>query len=62
MKVFVSWSGELSQKYAKALKEWLEQCIQSVEVFSPLKTLKREKTGKLKYRGNYKIQTTVSFA
>lgn len=33
MKVFVSWSGELSQKFAEALKEWLEQCIQSVEVF-----------------------------
>ena len=33
MKVFVSWSGELSQKFAGALKEWLEQCIQSVEVF-----------------------------
>ena len=33
MKVFVSWSGELSQKFAGAIKEWLEQCIQSVEVF-----------------------------
>jgi len=33
MKVFVSWSGEQSQKIAEALKEWLEQCIQSVEVF-----------------------------
>lgn len=33
MKVFVSWSGELSQKFAGALKEWVEQCIQSVEVF-----------------------------
>lgn len=33
MKVFVSWSGEQSQKFAEALKEWLEQCIQSVEVF-----------------------------
>ena len=33
VKVFVSWSGELSQKFAAALKEWLEQCIQSVEVF-----------------------------
>ncbi len=33
VKVFVSWSGELSQKYAQILKDWLEQCIQSVEVF-----------------------------
>lgn len=33
MKVFVSWSGEQSQKFAGALKDWLEQCIQSVEVF-----------------------------
>lgn len=33
MKVFVSWSGEQSQRFAEALKEWLEQCIQSVEVF-----------------------------
>lgn len=33
MKVFVSWSGERSQWFAAALKEWLEQCIQSVEVF-----------------------------
>ena len=33
MKVFVSWSGDLSKKYAAFLKNWLEQCIQSVEVF-----------------------------
>ena len=33
MKVFISWSGEKSKKYAEALKEWLEQCIQSVEAF-----------------------------
>lgn len=33
MKVFISWSGELSQKFAKNLKTWIEQCIQSVEVF-----------------------------
>ena len=33
MKVFISWSGEASQKYAGAIKEWLEQCIQSLEVF-----------------------------
>jgi len=33
MKVFISWSGEKSKEYAKALKEWIEQCIQSVEVF-----------------------------
>lgn len=33
MKVFVSWSGKQSQQFAEALKEWLEQCIQSVEVF-----------------------------
>ena len=33
MKIFVSWSGEKSRLYAEALKDWLEQCIQSVEVF-----------------------------
>lgn len=33
MKVFVSWSGELSQKIAKELSEWLPSIIQSIEVF-----------------------------
>lgn len=33
MKVFVSWSGELSQKVAHLLKKWLPCIIQSVEVF-----------------------------
>ncbi len=33
MKVFISWSGELSQKIAQELKKWLQQCIQSLEVF-----------------------------
>lgn len=33
MKVFISWSGETSQKSAQALKDWLEQCIQTLEVF-----------------------------
>ena len=33
MKVFVSWSGELSCKIAEVLKKWIPCIIQSVEVF-----------------------------
>ena len=33
MKVFISWSGELSKKIAGELKKWLPCIIQSVEVF-----------------------------
>ncbi|MBR4093563.1 MAG: toll/interleukin-1 receptor domain-containing protein [Oscillospiraceae bacterium] len=33
MKVFISWSGELSKKIAAELKKWLPCIIQSVEVF-----------------------------
>lgn len=33
MKVFVSWSGEFSKKIALLIKDWVEQCIQSVEAF-----------------------------
>ncbi|CDM70069.1 Hypothetical protein CM240_2952 [Clostridium bornimense] len=33
MKIFISWSGEFSQKVASALKEWLPCVIQSIEVF-----------------------------
>ena len=33
MKVFVSWSGELSCKMAEVLKKWLPCMLQSVEVF-----------------------------
>ena len=33
MKVFISWSGELSKLVAKELTEWLPSIIQSVEVF-----------------------------
>jgi hypothetical protein len=30
MKVFISWSGERSQIFAKALHEWLPMVLQSV--------------------------------
>lgn len=33
MRVFVSWSGELSKQIAEALKKWIPCIIQSVEVF-----------------------------
>lgn len=33
MKVFVSWSGEVSLSVAKALKSWLPNVIQAVDVF-----------------------------
>jgi len=33
MKVFISWSGELSKKIGEALNEWLPQVIQSIEPF-----------------------------
>jgi len=33
MKIFVSWSGELSKKIAQELKKWIPCIIQSVEVF-----------------------------
>lgn len=33
MKVFVSWSGELSCQIAEVLKKWIPCIIQSVEVF-----------------------------
>lgn len=33
MKVFISWSGEKSQKYAEAIKDWLPSVIQSVRPY-----------------------------
>lgn len=33
MKIFVSWSGDLSRKVAEMLKKWIPCIIQSVEVF-----------------------------
>ena len=33
MKIFISWSGELSCKVAKILKMWIPCVIQSVDVF-----------------------------
>jgi len=33
MKVFISWSGELSHKIALLLKEWLQDVIQSIEPY-----------------------------
>lgn len=33
MKIFISWSGDLSKKIAQILKQWLPGIIQSVEVF-----------------------------
>lgn len=45
MRVFISWSGELSQSIAKELSEWLPSIIQSVEVFYSPEDIKKEKTG-----------------
>ena len=33
MKVFISWSGELSKATAEHLKKWIPCIVQSVEVF-----------------------------
>ncbi|MDY0277988.1 MAG: TIR domain-containing protein [Acholeplasma sp.] len=33
MKVFISWSGETSNKIAEVIKNWLPNCLQTVEVF-----------------------------
>ena len=33
MKIFVSWSGDLSRKIAEILKKWIPCIIQSAEVF-----------------------------
>lgn len=33
MKIFVSWSGDLSRKIAEVLKKWIPCLLQSVEVF-----------------------------
>lgn len=41
MKIFISWSGELSQKIAKELSEWLPSIIQSVEVFYSPEDIKK---------------------
>ncbi len=41
MKVFISWSGELSQKIAKELSEWLPSIIQSIEVFYSPEDIKK---------------------
>lgn len=41
MRVFISWSGELSQSIAKELSEWLPSIIQSVEVFYSPEDIKK---------------------
>ncbi len=33
MKIFVSWSGEMSKKIAQSLKKWLPMIIQAADVF-----------------------------
>lgn len=48
MKVFVSWSGELSKKLSEFLKTWLEQCIQSVEVFFSPEDIEKGENWQLK--------------
>lgn len=53
MKVFVSWSGELSCQIAEVLKKWIPCIIQSVEVFFHHKILRKETTGTKPFLMNY---------
>lgn len=45
MKIFVSWSGELSRQIAEVLKKWIPCIIQSVEVFFSPEDIKKVITG-----------------
>ena len=49
MKVFISWSGELSKATAEHLKKWIPCIVQSVEVFFLQRILKRVKIGTVKF-------------
>lgn len=40
MKIFISWSGKLSQNLGNALKEWIPDVLQAVQCyFTPEDTL-----------------------
>ncbi len=41
MKIFISWSGELSKAIAKELSEWLPSIIQSIDVFYSPEDIKK---------------------
>ncbi|CAL2101675.1 protein of unknown function [Tenacibaculum sp. 190130A14a] len=41
MKIFISWSGELSKKIAEELQEWIPQVINNVEPYVTSKSIKK---------------------
>lgn len=41
MKVFISWSGELSQKIGNALKEWIPDMLQAVQPYFTPEDIKK---------------------
>ena len=53
MKVFISWSGELSKNIAEVIKKWLPCIIQSVEVFFSPDDIEKVRIGILKFLLNY---------
>jgi hypothetical protein len=42
MQVFISWHGDVSRKVAEALREWLPQVIQGLDVFMSKKDIQKD--------------------
>ena len=61
MKVFVSWSGELSCQIAEVLKKWIPCIIQSVDVFFSPEDIEKAITGIKLFLLNYQNANMALF-
>jgi hypothetical protein len=62
MKIFISWSGELSHRVALELRDWLPMVINALEPYVSSKDIEKAPIGSRIFKETWLILGSASFA